>query len=94
MKINFIFVKSDDIHSRLHMQKGCFLSFPSRCTEEDAINELRDYLSFVIIPKQHKSTILRAMFSMGLNFENLYPDLDNAVKSIKFINSIREGGES
>lgn len=93
MKNNFIFVKSDDIHNRLHMQKGCFLSFPNKRTEDDAIKSLKEYMSIAIIPRQYKSVILSAMFSMGLNFEDLYPDLDNAVKSIKFLNSIREGGE-
>ena len=38
-----------------------------------------------IIDKDFKESILKELFKMGITFENIYPDKDNMVRTIKFV---------
>ncbi len=81
---SFVFLKSDYIHSRIHVQKGCFFNFPAGKSEDDAIKLIKENCQIAIIKAECKKSITDSLFELGFNFENIYPDLDNAVKSIVF----------
>lgn len=46
---------------------------------------LTKYTKIAIIDKNHKEDILKELFKLGITFENIYPDKDNMVKTIRFI---------
>lgn len=84
-----IFIKSDSLNDRIHFQKGVFLLFPSQVdltTNENyaKIKDVSNYMKLIIIPKDVKKDLIRELFNIGMTFESIYPDLDNAVRSIKF----------
>ena len=35
--------------------------------------------------RENKEDILKELFKLGITFENIYPDKDNMVKTIRFI---------
>ncbi len=93
-----IFIKSDSINDRIHFQRGVFLLFPKRIKltingNYALLSEIGEFISLIIIPKEIKFDIIKELFNIGMTFESIYPDLDNAVRSIKFKISIdgREG---
>lgn len=77
------FIKLGNSNERIHFQKGCFLKVSTQDKEEFK-RRLMDYGKAVIINKEFKKEILKELFNLGITFENIYPDKDNAVKSIKF----------
>ncbi|MGX8796766.1 FRG domain-containing protein [Fusibacter sp. JL298sf-3] len=84
-----IFVKSDSLNDRIHFQKGVFLLFPNEVDLNKngnymRIKEVSKHSTFVIIPQNIKEKLIEELFKIGMNFESIYPDLDNAVRSIKF----------
>ena len=76
------FIKVGNSNERIHFQKGCFLKVEAN----DSLNNLiEEYSKIVIIDKDSKEEILKELFNLGITFENIYPDKDNMVKTIKFI---------
>ncbi|WP_368930982.1 FRG domain-containing protein [Bacillus pumilus] len=77
------FIKLGNSNERIHFQKGCFLKVS---TEDKAAStdRLKNFCKIVIINKESKKSILKELFNLGITFENIYPDKDNVVKSIKF----------
>ena len=76
------FIKVGNSNERIHFQKGCFLKVEAN----DSLNNLiEQYTKIVIIDKESKEEILKELFNLGITFENIYPDKDNMVKTIKFI---------
>ncbi|MDA1564347.1 FRG domain-containing protein [Bacillus cereus] len=78
------FIKVGNSNERIHFQKGCFL----KVEHGDSLNKmLESYTKVVIIDRNRKKTILSELFNLGITFENIYPDKDQMVKTIKFINN-------
>ena len=84
------FIKLGNLNERIHFQKGCFLKVSP---EEKLEEKLKKYCKIVIINKECKKDILKELFNLGITFENIYPDKDNVVKSIKFHYEEMIGGE-
>lgn len=77
------FIKLGNSNERIHFQKGCFLKVSPQ-DREDFKRRLSNFCRIVIINKDCKKEILKELFNLGITFENIYPDKDNVVKSIKF----------
>lgn len=76
------FVRVGNCNERIHFQKGCFLKVEDRDTLDRMFEK---YTKIAIIDKECKESILKELFRLGITFENIYPDKDNMVKTIKFI---------
>lgn len=85
------FIKLGNSNERIHFQKGCFLKVSVQDKEEFG-KKLAAYCKMVIINKESKKEILKELFNLGITFENIYPDKDNVVKSIKFHYEEMQGG--
>ena len=44
---------------------------------------LSQYTHCILIPQDMKETIFNELFNIGVNYESIYPDIDNLVKNIK-----------
>ncbi|MCT6815008.1 MAG: FRG domain-containing protein [Lysinibacillus fusiformis] len=77
------FIKLGNSNERIHFQKGCFLKVSTE-DKEASYERLKKFCKIVIINKKSKKSILKELFNLGITFENIYPDKDNVVKSIKF----------
>lgn len=76
------FIKVGNSNERIHFQKGCFL----KVEPYDKLSKMYEmYMKVAIINKECKEQILRELFKLGITFENIYPDRDNMVKTIKFL---------
>jgi|GEM_PF-1346327 len=76
------FIRVGNSNERIHFQRGCFL----KVEPNDSLNNLiKNYTKVVIVDKESKEEILKELFNLGITFENIYPDKDNMVKTIKFI---------
>lgn len=81
------FIRVGNSNERIHFQKGCFL----KVEPNDSLDSmLRNYTKVVIIDKEYKQIILSELFNLGITFENIYPDKDNMVKTIKFIKLLND----
>ena len=69
-------------NERIHFQKGCFLKVEQN---DDLKSMYEKYTKIAIIDKNCKETILKELFKLGITFENIYPDKDNMVKTIRFL---------
>ena len=77
------FIKLGNSNERIHFQKGCFLKVSTE--DREGFNaRLRKFCRVIVINKKCKKEILKELFNLGITFENIYPDKDNVVKSIKF----------
>lgn len=77
------FISVGNCNERIHFQKGCFLKVEPSDT---ALNDMfSNYTKIAIIDKNSKKSILKELFRLGINFENIYPDKDNMVRTIRFI---------
>lgn len=78
------FIKVGNSNERIHFQKGCFL----KVEHGDSLDKMLEcYTKVAIIDRNSKKTILSELFNLGITFENIYPDKDQMVKTIKFINN-------
>lgn len=76
------FIKVGNCNERIHFQKGCFL----KVEQNDNLKSMYEkYTKIAIIDKNSKEMILKELFKLGITFENIYPDKDNMVKTIRFI---------
>lgn len=76
------FIKVGNSNERVHFQKGCFLKVAN---DGDLSLLLKKYTKIVLVDKDCKEQILRELFRLGITFENIYPDKNNVVKTIKFM---------
>lgn len=76
------FIRVGNSNERIHFQKGCFLKVAN---DGDLSLLLKKYTKVVLIDKECKEQVLRDLFRLGITFENIYPDKDNVVKTIKFM---------
>ena len=88
-----IFVKPNDVNSRIHFQKGYFLRVPENY-KHAVINDIANYTKVILIPQNVKIKILRELFSAGFTFQNIYHDIENTVKSIKFRVNMKKGEDN
>lgn len=77
------FIKIGNANERIHFQKGCFLKVAVE-DKDNILKKLAPYSKIAIISKEMKKKILEELFHFGITFENIYPDKDNVVKSIRF----------
>lgn len=75
-------IRVGNCNERIHFQKGCFLRVEHRDTLDRMFEK---YTKIAIIDKDCKENILKELFKLGITFENIYPDKDNMVRTIKFI---------
>lgn len=76
------FIKVGNCNERIHFQKGCFL----KVEQNDNLKTMyEEYTKIAIIDKDSKEQILKELFKLGITFENIYPDKDNMVKTIRFM---------
>lgn len=76
------FICVGNCNERIHFQKGCFL----KVEPGDSLkNMFANHTKIAIIDKDSKKEILKELFRLGITFENIYPDKDNMVKTIRFI---------
>lgn len=76
------FIKVGNCNERIHFQKGCFLKVePS----DNLRTMLEGYTKIAIIDRKSKEIILKELFKLGITFENIYPDIENMVKTIRFM---------
>ncbi|NBH14845.1 FRG domain-containing protein [Lachnospiraceae bacterium] len=76
------FIRVGNCNERIHFQKGCFL----KVEPNDSLEKLFEkYTKVAIIDKDSKENILKELFRIGITFENIYPDKDNMVRTIRFI---------
>lgn len=76
------FIRVGNCNERIHFQKGCFL----KVEPGDSLqNMFSKHTKVAIIDKDSKENILKELFKLGITFENIYPDKDNMVKTIRFI---------
>lgn len=80
------FICVGNSNERIHFQKGCFLKFVK---SEDLTFMFESCTKVAIIEKTKKKEILKQLFNLGITFENIYPDKDNMVKTIRFIKEQR-----
>jgi hypothetical protein len=64
------------------IQKGCFLKVEQN---DDLKIMYEKYTKIAVIDKCSKEQILKELFKLGITFENIYPDKDNMVKTIRFM---------
>lgn len=88
-----VFIKSDSVNERIHFQKGYFLRVPENYSKEDILEDLSPYVKIILIAPENKEHILSELFSIGITFQNIYPDLNNLSNSIKFRNKIKQRSE-
>lgn len=79
------FISVGNSNERIHFQKGCFLKVAN---DNDLSLLLKNYTKIILIEKDNKKQILKELFRLGITFENIYPDKDNVVKTIKFIKNL------
>lgn len=76
------FIRIGNCNERIHFQKGCFL----KVELGDLFDKMfEEHTKIAILDKNSKETILKELFKLGITFENIYPDKDNMVKTIRFI---------
>ena len=76
------FIRVGNCNERIHFQKGCFL----KVEKNDSLEKMfANHTKIAIIDKESKELILKELFKLGITFENIYPDKDNMVRTIKFI---------
>ncbi len=75
------FIKVGNSNERIHFQKGCFLKVEPN-DKLDAMLEKNTKIA--VVDKDSKKRILTELFNLGITFENIYPDKDNMVNTIKF----------
>ncbi|MFJ7729818.1 FRG domain-containing protein [Neobacillus sp. NPDC097160] len=84
-KSRSFFIKLANLNERIHFQKGCFLNISENELNKDSFKKrLAENCNIAVINKNFKKDILIELFHLGITFENIYPDKDNLVKSIKF----------
>ena len=76
------FIRVGNCNERIHFQKGCFLKVEPNDSLEGMFQK---YTKIAIVDKDNKENILKELFKLGITFENIYPDKDNMVKTIRFI---------
>ena len=76
------FIRVGNCNERIHFQKGCFLKVEPNDSLESMFQK---YTKIAIVDKDNKENILKELFKLGITFENIYPDKDNMVKTIRFI---------
>lgn len=76
------FIKVGNCNERIHFQKGCFLKVEPGFSLGQMFSE---HTKIALIDRAKKETILKELFKLGITFENIYPDKDNMVKTIRFI---------
>ena len=76
------FIKVGNNNERIYYQRGCFL----KVENQESLNKmLQEYTRIAIIDKNAKMDMLKTIFGLGMTFENIYPDKDNMVKTIRFL---------
>jgi FRG domain protein len=82
---NSFFISVGNNNDRIHFQKGCFLKFSESSYKKEIPEMLKEYTKIALIDKESKTEILKELFKLGITFEYIYPDLDNMIKTIKFL---------
>ena len=82
---NCFFISVGNNNERIHFQKGCFLKVAEASYKSEIPEMVSSYSKIAIIDKNAKESILKDLLKLGITFENIYPDIDNMTKTIRFI---------
>lgn len=73
--------KSRKLNERINAQNGLFIYFQDNCQPlNKVVNE--DILRRLVIKGEYKKEILASLYSMGIGFTTLYPELQSVSKDI------------
>lgn len=84
-----IAIKSKKINERIKSQNGLFVYFQDDSKPLDNLLE-EDILKRVVIKGNCKKNILSSLYSMGISFTTLYPELQSVSKDIILRQSIQD----
>ena len=82
---NCYFISVANNNERIHFQKGCFLKVAEASYKTEIPEMISNYSKIAIIDKDAKESILKDLLKLGVTFENIYPDIDNMTKTIRFV---------
>jgi len=71
-------------NTRIHAQRGVFTLFPINGLPLDELEKSDEFLIKILIPNELKPDFKKQLFSTGITYSNIYPDLDSLCKDIKF----------
>jgi hypothetical protein len=76
-----IVVQGRKINPRVNAQKGMFVLFQNEDTPLSDINN-DDILKKIVISGSETKNILSSLYSMGISFSHIYPELSSVAKDI------------
>jgi hypothetical protein len=76
-----VVIQGRKINPRINAQKGLFVLFQDDDTPLDEIQD-ESILKKLIIKSDYAKSILASLYSMGITFTHIYPELDSVAKDI------------
>lgn len=77
-------------NSRVVAQDGVFVYFPQGSCELEGIDFHDEFLKKVIIPHKYAKGILASLYTMGMRFKDIYPELTSVSKDILLKHNVME----
>ena len=77
-------------NSRVVAQDGVFVYFPQESCELEGIDFHDEFLKKVIIPHKYAKGILASLYTMGMRFKDIYPELTSVSKDILLKHNVME----
>lgn len=84
-----VVVQGRKLHNRINSQNGLFVYFQETEKSLEKFIEDEEILRKVVIDKDAKKNILASLYSMGIGFTHIYPELPYVGKDILMKNSIK-----
>lgn len=85
-----VVVQGRKLNVRINAQNGVFVYFQDADIELEATIKNTDILRKVTISGESKKKILASLYSMGIGFTQVYPELQSVTKDILMNNNIRQ----
>lgn len=85
-----IVVQGRKLNMRINAQNGIFVYFQDTENSLDEIIEDSDIIRKIIIKGNCRKRILKSLYSMGIGFTQIYPELESVAKDILMKNCIKE----
>lgn len=84
-----IAVKGRKLNSRINSQNGLFVCFQNECEELESLVD-ENILKCITIKGEYKKDILSSLYSVGMGYISIYPELESISKDIIMKNNINE----
>ncbi|MCA1050989.1 FRG domain-containing protein [Priestia aryabhattai] len=85
-----VVVQGRKLHSRVNSQNGLFVYFQDTETSLEEKIEDEEILRKVVIHKDAKKSILASLYTMGVGFTQIYPELPSVGRDILMKNNINQ----